>query len=101
VSRVPVDATAYPLREPGFDCFAWASYREPAQEKATSDWVKRFRRLMAPISRGTYLNNLEDEGTARAKEAYGPNYERLVILKNRYDPTNLFSVNHNVIPAPS
>jgi len=99
VSRVPVGATAYPLREPGFDCFAWASYREPAQKKATGEWVRRFRHLMTPFSRGAYLNNLEDEGAARAREAYGPNYERLVVLKNRYDPTNLFSVNHNVKPV--
>jgi FAD/FMN-containing dehydrogenase len=101
VSRVPVDATAYPLRAPGFDCFAWASYREPNQEKATGEWVQRFRTLMTPFSRGAYVNNLEDEGSARAKEAYGPNYDRLVTLKNRYDPSNLFSVNHNVTPTVS
>jgi hypothetical protein len=101
VSRVPVDATAYPLRAPGFDCFAWASYREATQEKATGEWVQRFRKLMTPFSRGAYVNNLEDEGSARAKEAYGPNYDRLVTLKNRYDPTNLFSINQNVIPTVS
>jgi hypothetical protein len=99
VSRVSVDATAYPLRAPGFDCFAWASYRDPAQEKATGEWVQRFRALMTPFSRGAYVNNLEDEGSARAKEAYGANYGRLVTLKNRYDSSNLFSVNHNVMPA--
>jgi FAD/FMN-containing dehydrogenase len=98
VSRVPVDATAYPLREPGFDCFAWASYREPAQEKSTREWVERFRAAMKPFSRGAYLNNLEDEGSERARESYGPNYGRMVVLKNKYDPTNLFHVNQNVKP---
>jgi FAD/FMN-containing dehydrogenase len=59
------------------------------------------RAMTTPFSRGAYVNNQEDEGSARAKEAHGPNYDRLVTLKNRYDPTNLFSVNQNVIPTVS
>jgi len=43
---------------------------------------------------------LEGEDHARAREAYGPNYARLVALKNRYDPTNLFHLNQNVEPTP-
>jgi hypothetical protein len=44
VSRVPIDATAYPLRAPGFDCFAWASYREPSQEKQLANGYSGFAR---------------------------------------------------------
>ena len=99
VSRVPVDATAYPLRHPGFDCFAWASYPYPKQEKATREWVHRFRTLMKPFGHGAYVNNLGEDDGARSREAYGANYDRLVALKNRYDPTNLFSANQNVKPT--
>jgi hypothetical protein len=40
-----------------------------------------------------------DEGDAIAREAYGCNYDRLVALKNKYDPTNFFRMNHNIKPT--
>jgi FAD/FMN-containing dehydrogenase len=49
-----------------------------------------------------YINALEDaldEGEGRVREAYGPNYDRLAALKNKYDPTNFFTANQNVKPA--
>ena len=47
-----------------------------------------------------YLGPEEDEGSERLKEAYGPRtYERLVALKNQYDPTNLFRLNQNIKPS--
>ena len=98
VTRVPPEATAFPRCEPGFDFFAWASYREPSQEKPTADWVKRFKQLTSKFSKGVYVNNLEDEGAARAKEAYGVNYGRLAALKKQFDPTNLFRLNQNIEP---
>ncbi|MEW6296553.1 MAG: BBE domain-containing protein [Thermodesulfobacteriota bacterium] len=54
------------------------------------------------VERAVYANALEDalqEGEQRAWEAYGPNYERLVALKNKYDPTNFFRLNQNVRPT--
>ena len=49
-----------------------------------------------------YVNAVEDaleEGTHRVRDAYGPNYERLVALKKKYDPTNFLTANQNVNPA--
>jgi len=44
-----------------------------------------------------YVNNLGDEGDARVREAYGEaKYDRLVALKDKYDPTNLFRLNQNI-----
>ena len=46
-----------------------------------------------------YLNYLMDEGAERVEASFGENYERIVALKNKYDPTNLFRLNANVIPS--
>jgi FAD/FMN-containing dehydrogenase len=49
---------------------------------------------------GAYPNfMMDDEGEARVRAAYGPNYDRLAAVKKRYDPTNLFRVNQNIRPA--
>jgi hypothetical protein len=46
-----------------------------------------------------YVNTVGDEGAARVRAAYGPNYDRLVALKNKYDPTNFFRMNQNIEPT--
>lgn len=49
------------------------------------------------VRRAVYVNMLDrDDGEQRVQEAYGANYERLVALKNKYDPTNFFRVNQNI-----
>jgi hypothetical protein len=48
---------------------------------------------------GSYGNYVTDEGEAIAREAYGQNYDQLVALKNKYDPTNFFRLNHNIKPS--
>ena len=64
-------------------------------------WARDFAQAMQPFSTGqVYLNFLGDEGPARVKAAYGAaRYERLVALKNKYDPTNLFRLNQNIKPS--
>ena len=48
---------------------------------------------------GVYVNFMTDEEGARVQAAYGDSYDRLVQLKNKYDPTNFFRLNQNVKPA--
>jgi FAD/FMN-containing dehydrogenase len=50
------------------------------------------------IVESSYGNYASDEGDSIARSAYGPNYDRLVELKNKYDPTNVFKMNHNIKP---
>jgi FAD/FMN-containing dehydrogenase len=48
---------------------------------------------------GAYLNFIMDEGEDRVRASYRENYERLVSIKNKYDPTNLFRLNQNIKPS--
>jgi hypothetical protein len=55
---------------------------------------------MRPFSTGgVYANNLGDEGTDRVQAAFGENYTKLAAIKRKYDPTNFFRLNQNVMPA--
>ena len=55
---------------------------------------------MAPsLTGGTYVNFLSNEGDERVRAAYGDKYDRLVALKDEYDPTNLFRLNQNIRPS--
>jgi FAD/FMN-containing dehydrogenase len=55
---------------------------------------------MQPFSIGVYVNEMANEGEDRVRAAYSPeNYERLVSLKNKYDPANLFRLNQNIPPT--
>jgi FAD/FMN-containing dehydrogenase len=57
-----------------------------------------FEAMEPYFGEGVYVNNLGDEGEDRVREAYGANYERLLALKGKYDPTNLFRLNQNIKP---
>jgi hypothetical protein len=64
-------------------------------------WAQDYWKAVHPFNlEGAYPNfMMDDEGEARVKAAYGGNYERLAILKKKYDPENLFRVNQNIRPA--
>ena len=64
-------------------------------------WTREFWSALEPLTTGgVFVNFLGDEGQDRVRAAYGPaTYERLLALKNRYDPTNLFRLNQNIKPA--
>jgi hypothetical protein len=62
-------------------------------------WTRAFWKALKPFeSIGVYVNFLGQEGEGRVRTAYGANYDRLVTLKNRYDPTNVFRLNQNITP---
>jgi FAD/FMN-containing dehydrogenase len=100
IARIPPTATAYGGRDASYDCFPISIWDNPADDAANIQWARNMWTAMQPFSNGVvYVNNLGEEGENRVRAAYGPNYEKLVVLKNKYDPTNLFHLNQNVRPT--
>jgi FAD/FMN-containing dehydrogenase len=101
VSRVDEDATAFSHRDTAFALAIQTAWLDPAELEKHIRWTREFWMAMQPFSvGGTYVNFLSaDDGEDRVKAAYGAKYERLVALKNKYDPTNLFRLNQNIKPT--
>jgi len=101
-SRVPVTATAFPHRYDQINFSALCIWREEKESDANLAWARELWKDLRPHLAGrVYVNYLSQEGAERVREAYGPNYDRLVALKNKYDPTNFFRFNQNIQPSAS
>ena len=73
---------------------------DPAGAAKIKDWTVAYWEALHPYSAGgAYVNFMMEEGQARVKATYGPNYERLAKIKTEYDPDNVFHVNQNIAPA--
>jgi len=100
VSRVGITETAFPHRQHSWNLFAWSTWTEPADSQRNIQWTRDCWEAVRPfLVAGSYVNYVSDEGDTFARAAYGPNYDRLVALKNKYDPTNFFRMNHNIKPS--
>jgi FAD/FMN-containing dehydrogenase len=100
VTRVDPTATAYPHREPGFNLVLLGEWLDPADDAANVAWVRSTFDAVAPhTSDAVYVNYLGSDEPDRVRNAYGPNWERLVTLKRRWDPDNVFHLNQNIDPA--
>jgi FAD binding domain/Berberine and berberine like len=98
INRIAADATAFPHRDITLTPLLvvdWAIERDASADVA---WLKQYWASIEPHIQGFYTNDLIDETQKQVDENYLGNYPRLVALKNRYDPTNLFRLNANVIP---
>ena len=104
VSRADREATAFGHRDVEYSFLSIGVCADPAEAEKCSRWAREFWDAMQPCSTGgvyvNYLGREVDEGAERIKAAYGPEkYARLVALKNKYDPTNLFRLNQNIKPS--
>lgn len=102
VSRVGAEETAFGSRDTEFLFSVDAIWDDPADTAEVIAYSRKFLADMQPYAAdGMYVNfpGLGEEGDALTRSAYGANYERLVALKNRYDPGNLFRMNQNVKPS--
>jgi FAD/FMN-containing dehydrogenase len=99
VTRVPTEATAYPHREPGFNLLLISQWTDPAQTEAGIAWARgTFDALTPYMADRSYTNYLAADDHDRVRQAFGPNYERLLNVKRRYDPHNRFRGNQNIDP---
>ena len=98
--RVPVEATAYSSRDTLYAMNVHGRWDAASDDERCIGWARAFFDAAAPFALGSvYVNFMTEEEGGRVANAYGPNYERLVTVKNRYDPRNLFRCNQNIRPS--
>jgi FAD/FMN-containing dehydrogenase len=102
-NEVRPEATAFSHREALLEVGFMSTWLDPADDEVNIRWARAFAEAMEPFTMGRdYVNHMgieADEGMERIREAYGASYDRLVALKNKYDPTNLFRLNPNIKPT--
>ena len=96
-ARVDPGHTAFRHRKSQYDFLILSQWADHAQSDQNVRWTRELWETMQPfLERDVYVNDLGEEGEDRVRDAYGQNYERLVGLKKKYDPTNLFRLNQNI-----
>jgi hypothetical protein len=101
VGRPPEGGAAFGHRDHRFVLNLVGTCAEPGDDARHAGWVRDTWDAMQQHSAGApYLNFLGDEGADRVREAYGSHtYDRLMEVKRRYDPDNVFRINQNIDPA--
>ncbi|MFQ5916109.1 MAG: FAD-binding oxidoreductase [Nitrospinota bacterium] len=98
-NRVAPDVTAYPHRDVTFVLNVHTRWEDAAQDEECVAWAREFFDATTPFATGGVYVNFISEGEERVRAAYGVNYDRMVELKSKYDPTNLFHMNQNIKPT--
>jgi len=98
-NRVAADATAYGQRDTRFVLNVHGRWGDPADDGRCIAWARDFFKASAPYaSAGAYVNFMTEDEAGRIATAYGSSYARLVQIKRRYDPENIFHMNQNIKP---
>jgi FAD/FMN-containing dehydrogenase len=99
-ARVAADATAYAARDAQYVMNVHGRWSDAADDERCIAWSRAFFEKTKPFALGSvYVNFMTQEESDRIGDAYGPNYQRLVAVKDRYDPHNLFRTNQNIKPS--
>jgi hypothetical protein len=101
VGRMDSQATAYNYRDAQYNFLIVGIWNDAAEDARNIPWVRGLWQALQPFSTGhIYVNYESDVGVDRVQAAYGAaKYDRLVALKNTYDPTNVFRLNANIKPT--
>jgi len=101
IQRVPEAATAFVSRRYPFNFVVTSAWSDAADTEKNILWTRQFFEAMAPFAaKASYVNYIGDEGVDGVRAAYGDEkLARLAALKTKFDPTNLFRMNQNVMPA--
>ena len=102
-NRVAPNATAFWNRHARYDMVLASFWKVPGEgAERNTEWTRAAWAKLEPYTEGYYVNlgeSQQDVHAHRVQTAYGDNYARLVALKKRYDPANLFRLNANIKPA--
>ncbi len=98
--RVAADKTAFGLRGDQWDFNVIGQWADAAESQKHTAWVRELWGRMEPLISGSaYINHIAaDDRPEKVRASYGPNYDRLVALKKKYDPTNMLRLNPNIRP---
>jgi FAD/FMN-containing dehydrogenase len=100
IARVPAEETAFGHRGWTFNFLISSIWSDAADGARNVDWTRRFTTAMQPhAANAQYVNYVGAEGDERPAELFGASYARLVGVKDRYDPDNVFSLYHNIPPS--
>jgi FAD/FMN-containing dehydrogenase len=99
ISRVAPDATAFPHRQIISTMLLNSQWDAAVDSEPHISWLRQYWRSLEPHTRGFYTNDAIEESQRQIDDNYAQNLPRLVALKNRYDPTNLFRLNANIQPS--
>ena len=95
--------TAYAHRDALYILILTAQWLDPGESERHVHWTRELWQALQPYATGgVYVNHIgreEEDGADQVRAAYGANYQRLVELKQKYDPTNLFRHNQNIKAA--
>jgi FAD/FMN-containing dehydrogenase len=94
--RVDPDATAFACRNVPYSLGIWTGWQDPSRDEANIAWTRAFFDAVAPFGAGAYVNYLGEDESDRLEEVYGGNFARLRQVKQKWDPENLFRLNHNI-----
>lgn len=98
--RVPAEATAFAHRGTPFVLNIHTRWQDASDDETCIAWARDIHEATEPFAQGVYVNFLSDEGETRVRDAYTEKvWNRLVQLKNQYDPDNLFRMNQNIKPS--
>jgi len=99
-SRIAADATAYVGRDAAFVLNVHTRWEDPADDDRCVAWAREFFDATLPGAiDGAYVNFMTADESGRVEAAYGANHERLVAVKDHYDPDNMFRLNQNIAPS--
>lgn len=94
------DGTAFPHRDKLFSFTLSPKWSDPERDEELIAWAREFHQALEPyMADGVYVNYMDNDEDDRVEEAFGDRYERLLELKNEWDPENLFDVNQNIEPT--
>ena len=97
---MPTDSTAYAQRDAKFVLNVHSRWETPAEDNKCISWARVFFDATAPYATGgAYINFMTEDEANRVAAVYGPNYDRLARVKNKYDPMNFFRLNQNIRPS--